>query len=49
MHTEAGIVGDNEVEAIADAKWSRTDEIDIHIYTHIYRERDRLLYINISR
>ena len=25
IQTEAGTVGDNEVEAIAAAKWSRTD------------------------
>ena len=34
MYTEAGTVGDNQVEAIAAAKWSRTDVIYTH--THIY-------------
>ena len=34
-HTGAGTIGDNEVEAITAAKWSRTDVIYIHIYTHI--------------
>ena len=41
IYTEAGTVGDNEVEAIAAAKWSRTDEIYMHISI------ERRLYINI--
>ena len=35
---EAGTVGDNEVEAKAAAKWSRTDVIHIHIYRLLYRD-----------
>ena len=34
---EAGIVGDNEVEATAAARWSRTKVIYIHLHVHLYR------------
>ena len=37
IYTEAGIVGDNEIEATAAAKRSRTDAISIHQYPHLYR------------
>ena len=35
IYTEAGTVDDNEVEAIAAAKWLRTDVIHINLYIYI--------------
>ena len=44
ISTEAGAAGGNEVEAIAAAKWLRTDVIFIHIFG-VYIERETTVVI----